>query len=116
MEVGNPTQETPEELSQPCQEFFAEVSRLTQEASAINLLSQDILEADKPSQEFPGEGDLQVQEVPEVNRESWVASEVIDQLPGEDIPQAQYPSGDPNPQSQSLAHDQYSPLPPATCD
>ncbi|XP_059228671.1 inositol hexakisphosphate and diphosphoinositol-pentakisphosphate kinase 1 isoform X10 [Mustela nigripes] len=116
MEVGNPTQETPEELSQPCQEFFAEVSRLTQEASAINLLSQDILEADKPSQEFPGEGDLQVQEVPEVNRESWVASEVIDQLPGEDIPQAQYPSRDPNPQSQSLAHDQYSPLPPATCD
>ncbi|XP_032199391.1 inositol hexakisphosphate and diphosphoinositol-pentakisphosphate kinase 1 isoform X4 [Mustela erminea] len=116
MEVGNPTQETPEELSQPCQEFFAEVSRLTQEASAINLLSQDILEADKPSQEFPGEGDLQVQEVPEVNRESWVASEVIDQLPGEDIPQAQYPSGDPNSQSQSLAHDQYSPLPPATCD
>lgn len=116
MEVGNPTQETPEELSQPCQEFFAEVSRLTQEASAINLLSQDILEADKPSQEFPGEGDLQVQEVPEVNRESWVASEVIDQLPGEDIPQAQYPSGDPNPQNQSLAHDQYSPLPPATCD
>ncbi|XP_047591695.1 inositol hexakisphosphate and diphosphoinositol-pentakisphosphate kinase 1 isoform X13 [Lutra lutra] len=88
MEVGKPTQETPEELSQPCQEFFAEVSRLTQEASAINLLSQDILEADKPSQEFPGEDDLQVQEVPEVNQESWVASEVIDQLPGEGIPQA----------------------------
>ncbi|XP_022379634.1 inositol hexakisphosphate and diphosphoinositol-pentakisphosphate kinase 1 isoform X5 [Enhydra lutris kenyoni] len=116
MEVGKPTQETPEELSQPCQEFFAEVNRLTQEASAINLLSQDILEADKPSQEFPGEDDLQVQEVPEVNQESWVASEVIDQLPGEGIPQAQYPSSDPNPQSQSLAHDQYSPLPPATCD
>ncbi|XP_044088165.1 inositol hexakisphosphate and diphosphoinositol-pentakisphosphate kinase 1 isoform X3 [Neovison vison] len=116
MEVGKPTQETPEELSQPCQEFFAEVSRLTQEASAINLLSQDILEADKPSQEFPGKDDLQVQEVPEANRKSWVASEVIDQLPGEDIPQAQYPSSDPNPQSQSLAHDQYSALPPATCD
>ncbi|XP_032712563.1 inositol hexakisphosphate and diphosphoinositol-pentakisphosphate kinase 1 isoform X17 [Lontra canadensis] len=116
MEVGKPTQETPEELSQPCQEFFAEVSRLTQEASAINLLSQDILEADKPSQEFPGEDDPQVQEVPEINQESWVASEVIDQLPGEGIPQAQYPSSDPNPQSQSLAHDQYSSLPPATCD
>ncbi|XP_045865683.1 inositol hexakisphosphate and diphosphoinositol-pentakisphosphate kinase 1 isoform X13 [Meles meles] len=116
MEVGKPTQETPEELSQPCQEFFAEVSRLTQEASAINLLSQDILEADKPSQEFPGEDDLQVQKVPEVNQQSWVVSEVIDQLPGEDIPQAQYPSSDPNPQSQSLAHDQYSALPPATCD
>ncbi|KAI5771304.1 PPIP5K1 [Gulo gulo luscus] len=116
MEVGKPTQGTPEELSQPCQEFFAEVSRLAQEASAINLLSQDILEADKPSQEFPGEDDLQVQEVPEVNQQSWVVSEVIDQLPGEDIPQAQYPSSDPNPQSQSLACDQYSSLPPASCD
>uniref|UniRef100_A0A2K5HJP1 Inositol hexakisphosphate and diphosphoinositol-pentakisphosphate kinase 1 n=1 Tax=Colobus angolensis palliatus TaxID=336983 RepID=A0A2K5HJP1_COLAP len=41
---------------------------------------------------------------------------VIHQLPGEDIPQAQHLSGDPNPQSQSLAHDQHSPLPPATCD
>ncbi|XP_045865679.1 inositol hexakisphosphate and diphosphoinositol-pentakisphosphate kinase 1 isoform X9 [Meles meles] len=115
-DISQPCQETPEELSQPCQEFFAEVSRLTQEASAINLLSQDILEADKPSQEFPGEDDLQVQKVPEVNQQSWVVSEVIDQLPGEDIPQAQYPSSDPNPQSQSLAHDQYSALPPATCD
>ncbi|XP_077935573.1 inositol hexakisphosphate and diphosphoinositol-pentakisphosphate kinase 1 isoform X15 [Halichoerus grypus] len=117
VEGGKPAQETPEELSQPCQEFFAEVGRLALEASAINLLSQDIPEVDKPSQEFPGEDDLQVQEVPEVdNQQSWVVPEVTDQLPGEDTPQAQYPSSDPNPQSQSLAGDQYSPLPPATCD
>ncbi|XP_072596777.1 inositol hexakisphosphate and diphosphoinositol-pentakisphosphate kinase 1 isoform X16 [Vulpes vulpes] len=116
VEVGRPAQETPEEFSQPCQEFFVEVGRLAQEASAINLLSQDIPEVDKPSQEFPGEDDLQVQEVPEINQQSWVVPEVIDQLPGEDILQAQYLSSDPNPQSQSLAHDQYSPLPPATCD
>ncbi|XP_041600263.1 inositol hexakisphosphate and diphosphoinositol-pentakisphosphate kinase 1 isoform X13 [Vulpes lagopus] len=116
VEVGRPAQETPEEFSQPCQKFFVEVGRLAQEASAINLLSQDIPEVDKPSQEFPGEDDLQVQEVPEINQQSWVVPEVIDQLPGEDIPQAQYLSSDPNPQSQSLAHDQYSPLPPATCD
>uniref|UniRef100_A0A8C0JMQ4 Inositol hexakisphosphate and diphosphoinositol-pentakisphosphate kinase n=1 Tax=Canis lupus dingo TaxID=286419 RepID=A0A8C0JMQ4_CANLU len=62
VEVGRPAQETPEEFSQPCQEFFVEVGRLAQEASAINLLSQDIPEVDKPSQEFPGEDDLQVQE------------------------------------------------------
>ncbi|XP_044774330.1 inositol hexakisphosphate and diphosphoinositol-pentakisphosphate kinase 1 isoform X5 [Neomonachus schauinslandi] len=117
VEGSKPAQETPEELSQPCQEFFAEVGRLALEASAINLLSQDIPEVDKPSQEFPGEDDLQVQEVPEVNnQQSWVVPEVTDQLPGEDTPQAQYPSSDPNPQSQSLAGDQYSPLPPATCD
>ncbi|XP_027982502.1 inositol hexakisphosphate and diphosphoinositol-pentakisphosphate kinase 1 isoform X9 [Eumetopias jubatus] len=116
VEGGKPAQETPEELSQPCQEFFAEVGRLALEASAINLLSQDIPEVNKPSQEFLGEDDLQVQEVPEVNQQSWVVPEVTDQLPGEDTPQAQYPSRDPNPQSQSLAGDQYSPLPPATCD
>ncbi|XP_004411482.1 PREDICTED: inositol hexakisphosphate and diphosphoinositol-pentakisphosphate kinase 1 isoform X2 [Odobenus rosmarus divergens] len=116
VEGGKPAQETPEELSQPCQEFFAEVGRLALEASAINLLSQDIPEVDKPSQEFPGEDDLQVQEVPEVNQQSWVVPEVTDQLPGADTPQAQYLSSDPNPQSQSLAGDQYSPLPPATCD
>ncbi|XP_030882224.1 inositol hexakisphosphate and diphosphoinositol-pentakisphosphate kinase 1 isoform X10 [Leptonychotes weddellii] len=108
VEGGKPAQETPEELSQPCQEFFAEVGRLALEASAVNLLSQDIPEVDKPSQEFPGEDDLQVQEVPEVdNQQSWVVPEVTDQLPGEDTPQAQYPSSDPNPQSQSLAGDQY---------
>ncbi|XP_058397407.1 inositol hexakisphosphate and diphosphoinositol-pentakisphosphate kinase 1 isoform X2 [Diceros bicornis minor] len=117
VEVGKPIQGIPEELSQPCQEFSVEVGRLAQEASAINLLSQDIHEVDKPSQEFPGEDDLQVQEVPEeVNQQSWVVLEVTDQLPGEDVPQAQCPSSDPNPQSQSLALDQHSPLPPATCD
>ncbi|XP_026922908.1 inositol hexakisphosphate and diphosphoinositol-pentakisphosphate kinase 1 isoform X7 [Acinonyx jubatus] len=115
VEVGKPAQEIPEELSESCQ-FFVEVGRLIQEASAINLLSQDIPEVDKPSQEFPGEDDLQVQEVPEVNQQSWVVPEVTDQLPGEDIPQAQYQSSDPNPQSQSLACNQHSPLPPATCD
>ncbi|XP_046508515.1 inositol hexakisphosphate and diphosphoinositol-pentakisphosphate kinase 1 isoform X4 [Equus quagga] len=117
VEVGKPAQEIPEELSQPCQEFSVEVGRLAQEASAINLLSQDIPEVDKTSQEFPEEGDLQVHEVSEeVNQQSWVVPEVTDQLPGEDIPQAQYPSSDPNPQSQSLAHDQHSRVPPATCD
>ncbi|XP_014636133.1 PREDICTED: inositol hexakisphosphate and diphosphoinositol-pentakisphosphate kinase 1 isoform X3 [Ceratotherium simum simum] len=117
VEVGKPIQGIPEELSQPCQEFSVEVGRLAQEASAIDLLSQDIHEVDKPSQEFPGEDDLQVQEVPEeVNQQSWVVLEVTDQLPGEDVPQAQCPPSDPNPQSQSLALDQHSPLPPATCD
>nr|XP_060474752.1 inositol hexakisphosphate and diphosphoinositol-pentakisphosphate kinase 1 isoform X13 [Panthera onca] len=115
VEVGKPAQEIPEELSESCQ-FFVEVGRLIQEASAINLLSQDIPEVDKPSQEFPGEDDLQVQEIPEVNQQSWVFPEVTDQLPGEDIPQAQCQSSDPNPQSQSLACNQHSPLPPATCD
>uniref|UniRef100_A0A8C6F7B8 Inositol hexakisphosphate and diphosphoinositol-pentakisphosphate kinase n=1 Tax=Monodon monoceros TaxID=40151 RepID=A0A8C6F7B8_MONMO len=65
VEVGKPAQGIPEELSQPCQEFSGDIGRLAQEASAIILLSQDIPEVDKPSQEFPGEGDLHVQEVPE---------------------------------------------------
>ncbi|XP_057400084.1 inositol hexakisphosphate and diphosphoinositol-pentakisphosphate kinase 1 isoform X11 [Balaenoptera acutorostrata] len=118
MEVGKPAQEIPEELSQPCQEFSGDIGRLAQEASAIILLSQDIPEVDKPSQEFPGEGDLYVQEVPEeVNQQqSYVVPELIDQLSGEDVPQVQYPSSNANPQSQSLARDQNSPLPPATCD
>ncbi|XP_053451700.1 inositol hexakisphosphate and diphosphoinositol-pentakisphosphate kinase 1 isoform X18 [Nycticebus coucang] len=116
MEVGRPAQESPEELSPPCQEFSVEVSRLAQEASLINLLSQDnIPEVDKPSQEFPGETDLQAKEVTEeINQHSWVVPEVIDQLSGEDVPQVQHLPGDPNPQSQSPAHDQHSPLPPAT--
>lgn len=117
VEAGKPVQEVIEELSQPCQEFSVEVDRLAQETSAINLLSQDIPEIDTPSQEFPEESDLQIQEVSEeVNQQSRVVPEVIDQLPGEDVPQALYTSNDPNPQSQSLAHDQNSPLPPATCD
>lgn len=110
-------QETPEELSQPCPEFSVEVGRLAPEPSAINLLSLDIPEVDTPSQEFPEESDVQPQEVPEeVNQQSWVVPEVTDQLPREGVPQAQYPSGDPNPQSQALAPDQNSPLPSATCD
>ncbi|XP_015092685.1 inositol hexakisphosphate and diphosphoinositol-pentakisphosphate kinase 1 isoform X2 [Vicugna pacos] len=117
VEVGKPAQDIPEELSHPCQEFSVEVGRLAQEASAINLLSQDISEDDKLSQEFPGEGDLQVPEVPEeVNQQFCVVPELTDQLPGEDVSQVCYPSGSSNPQSQSLAHDQNSSLPPATCD
>ncbi|XP_029093446.1 inositol hexakisphosphate and diphosphoinositol-pentakisphosphate kinase 1 isoform X7 [Monodon monoceros] len=118
VEVGKPAQGIPEELSQPCQEFSGDIGRLAQEASAIILLSQDIPEVDKPSQEFPGEGDLHVQEVPEeVNQQqSYVVPELIDQLSGEDVPEVQYPSSNVNPQSQSLARDQNSPLPPATCD
>lgn len=110
-------QKIPEELSQPCPEFSVEVGRLAPEPSAINLLSQDIPEVDTPSQEFPEESDVQPREVPEeVNQQSWVVPEVTDQLPREGVPQAQHPSGDPNPQSQALAPDQNSPLPPATCD
>ncbi|XP_027621901.1 inositol hexakisphosphate and diphosphoinositol-pentakisphosphate kinase 1 isoform X11 [Tupaia chinensis] len=110
-------QEIPEELSQPGKEVSADVDRLDQEASAISLLLQDVPEVDKPSQEFPGEVDLQIQEVPEeVDQQSWMVPEVTAQLPEEDVPQVQYPSSDPNPQSQSLAHDQYSPLPPGTYD
>ncbi|XP_028351204.1 inositol hexakisphosphate and diphosphoinositol-pentakisphosphate kinase 1 isoform X20 [Physeter macrocephalus] len=118
VEVGKPAQGIPEELSQPCQKFSGDIGRLGQEASAIILLSQDIPEVDKPSQEFPGEGDLHVQEVPEeVNQQqSYVVPELIDQLSGEDVPQVQYPSSNANPQSQSLTRDQNSPLPPATCD
>lgn len=56
VEADKPTQEISEEFSQPCQEFSVEVGRLAQEASAINLLSQDIPEVDKPSQVFPWEG------------------------------------------------------------
>ncbi|KAM8781431.1 inositol hexakisphosphate and diphosphoinositol-pentakisphosphate kinase 1 isoform 18-T21 [Rhynchonycteris naso] len=116
-EVDKPAQEMSEELSHPCQEFSLVVGRLAQEASAISLVSQDIPEGDTPFQEFPEEGDLQIQEdFEKVNQESWVIPEVTDQLPGEDVPQAQYPSSDPNPQSQSLAQDQNLPLPPATCD
>nr|XP_058915332.1 inositol hexakisphosphate and diphosphoinositol-pentakisphosphate kinase 1 isoform X13 [Kogia breviceps] len=118
VEVGKPAQGIPEELSQPCQKFSGDIGRLGQEASAIILLSQDIPEVDKPSQEFPGEGDLHVQEVPEeVNQQqSYVVPELIDQLSGEDVPQVQYPSSNANLQSQSLTRDQNSPLPPATCD
>ncbi|XP_074222107.1 inositol hexakisphosphate and diphosphoinositol-pentakisphosphate kinase 1 isoform X11 [Camelus bactrianus] len=117
VEVGKPAQDIPEELSHPCQEFSVEVGRLAQEASAINLLSQDISEDNKLSQEFPGEGDLQVPEEPEeVNQQFCVVPELIDQLPGEDVSQVCYPSSSSNPRSQSLAHDQNSSLPPATCD
>ncbi|XP_059952717.1 inositol hexakisphosphate and diphosphoinositol-pentakisphosphate kinase 1 isoform X7 [Mesoplodon densirostris] len=118
VEVGKPAQGIPEELSQPCQEFSGDIGRLAQEASAIILLSQDIPEVDKPSQEFPGAGDMHVQEVPEEGnqQQSYVVPELIDQLSGEDVPQVQYPSSNANLQSQSLARDQNSPLPPATCD
>ncbi|XP_012584011.1 PREDICTED: inositol hexakisphosphate and diphosphoinositol-pentakisphosphate kinase 1 isoform X2 [Condylura cristata] len=117
VEVGKPTQEVSEELSQPCQEFSLEVGRLAQEASAINLLSQNIPEVDNPSQELPGEGDLQVQEVSDkVSQPPLVVPEMTYLLPGEDIPEAQDPCNDPNPQSHSPLHDQHSPFPPATCD
>lgn len=101
VEVGKPAHETPEELIQPCQEFSLEVDRLAQKAPATHLLPQDIPEVDTPSQEFPEGGDLQVQEGPEeVRQQSCVVPEVIEQLPGEDVPQAQYPSSDPNPHSE----------------
>ncbi|XP_048189192.1 inositol hexakisphosphate and diphosphoinositol-pentakisphosphate kinase 1 isoform X3 [Perognathus longimembris pacificus] len=117
VEVSRPTQEILEELCQPHQEFAVEVGRLAQEASAINLLSQDFPEV-KPSRVLPADIiDPQAQEVPEeVNQQAWVVPEVHDQLPREDVPQAQCPPTDPNPQSQAGAHDQQAPLPPATCN
>ncbi|KAM5176163.1 inositol hexakisphosphate and diphosphoinositol-pentakisphosphate kinase 1 isoform 1-T1 [Callospermophilus lateralis] len=99
-EVGRPIQEIPEEISQPCQEFSVEVAKLAQEAFAINLLSQDIPEVDKPRQDLPGETDMQAQEIPEeVSQQSWVVPEVIDQLPREDAPQMQCLSSDLKPVS-----------------
>ncbi|XP_061251037.1 inositol hexakisphosphate and diphosphoinositol-pentakisphosphate kinase 1 isoform X8 [Bos javanicus] len=117
-EVGRPTQEIPEELSQSCQEFSVDIGRLAQEASAINLLSPDTPEVDNPPLEFPGEGALQAQEVSEwvKQQQSYVVPELIDQLSREEVPQVQCPPSNANPQSQSLAPDQNSPLPPATCD
>ncbi|XP_060257863.1 inositol hexakisphosphate and diphosphoinositol-pentakisphosphate kinase 1 isoform X12 [Ovis aries] len=117
-EVGRSTQKIPEELSQSCQEFSVAIGRLAQEASAINLLSRDTPEVDNPPLEFPGEGALQAQEVSEwVNQQqSYVVPELIDQLSGEEVPQVQCPPSNANPQSQSLAPDQNTPLPPATYD
>ncbi|XP_040112603.1 inositol hexakisphosphate and diphosphoinositol-pentakisphosphate kinase 1 isoform X4 [Oryx dammah] len=117
-EVGRPTQKIPEELSQSCQEFSVDIGRLAQEASAINLLSRDTPEVDNPPLEFPGEGSLQAQEVSEwVNQQqSYVVPELIDQLSGEEVPQVQCPPSNADPQSQSLAPGQNTPLPPATYD
>ncbi|XP_069414917.1 inositol hexakisphosphate and diphosphoinositol-pentakisphosphate kinase 1 isoform X6 [Ovis canadensis] len=117
-EVGRSTQKIPEELSQSCQEFSVDIGRLAQEASAINLLSRDTPEVDNPPLEFPGEGALQAQEVSEwVNQQqSYVVPELIDQLSREEVPQVQCPPSNANPQSQSLAPDQNTPLPPATYD
>ncbi|XP_060030511.1 inositol hexakisphosphate and diphosphoinositol-pentakisphosphate kinase 1 isoform X17 [Erinaceus europaeus] len=117
VEVGKLNQEIPEELSQSCQEFSVEVGRLAQEASAINLLSRDIPEVERSSQEFPVEGDLQIQEAPEeVHQVPWVVPEAAGQLPEEDVSQAKCLSSDTDPQSQSLACDQHSPFPPASYD
>lgn len=117
-EVGRSTQKIPEELSQSCQEFSVVIGRLAQEASAINLLSRDTPEVDNPPLEFPGEGALQAQEVSEwvTQQQSYVVPELIDQLSGEEVPQVQCPPSNANPQSQSLAPDQNTPLPPATYD
>lgn len=83
MEIGRPTQEIPED---PCQEFSEKVGMLTQKASAINELSQDILETDNPSQELSEETDLQAQEVSEeIDQEPEVVPEVVDELSNEDI-------------------------------
>lgn len=83
MEIGRPTQEIPED---PCQEFSEKVGMLTQKTSAINELSQDIPETDKPSQELSEETDLQAQEVSEeIDREPEVVPELVDELSNEDI-------------------------------
>ncbi|XP_029392140.1 inositol hexakisphosphate and diphosphoinositol-pentakisphosphate kinase 1 isoform X9 [Mus pahari] len=79
METGRPTQEIPED---PYQEFSVKVGMLAQKAPAISELSQDIPEADKPSQELSEETDLQAQEVSEeIDQES----KVVDELPPKDI-------------------------------
>ncbi|XP_049989288.1 inositol hexakisphosphate and diphosphoinositol-pentakisphosphate kinase 1-like isoform X2 [Alexandromys fortis] len=94
-EVGRPTQEIPEEIGPPYQEVSVEVGILAQEVPAIIELSQDIPEADRPSQEL---------------------TEETDQDSREDLPQGQGPSSDVNTESQSVARDQHSSLPPATCN
>nr|XP_048315446.1 inositol hexakisphosphate and diphosphoinositol-pentakisphosphate kinase 1 isoform X3 [Myodes glareolus] len=106
MEIGRPTQEIHEEIGPPCQEFSVEVGILAQEVPAIIELSQDIPEAGTPSQEFTEEASLQAQ----------VVSEETDQDSREDLPQGQGPSSDANTESQSLARDQHSSLPSATCN
>ncbi|XP_031227519.1 inositol hexakisphosphate and diphosphoinositol-pentakisphosphate kinase 1 isoform X11 [Mastomys coucha] len=83
MEIGRTTQEIPED---PYQEFSVKVDMLAQKVPAIYELSQDIPEADKPSQELSEETDLQAQEVSEeIDEKSEVISEVVDELPTEDI-------------------------------
>lgn len=84
MEIGRPTQEIPED---PYLEFSEKVGTLAQKAPATDELYQDISEADKPSQELSEETDLQAQEVSEETdqEESKVDSEVVDELPTEDI-------------------------------
>ncbi|KAM6202487.1 inositol hexakisphosphate and diphosphoinositol-pentakisphosphate kinase 1-like [Rhynchocyon petersi] len=90
VDIHKPAQEVPEEVIQTCQEFFVGVDKLTHDSPEGNLLSQGI---DKPSQEYLGEVGLQAQEGPEeLSQQSWVVSEVTDQLPGEDVPQGQYSS------------------------
>lgn len=117
MEIGRPTREIHEEIGLPCQEFSVEVGILAQEVPAIIELSQDIPEAGKPSQELTEAAGLQTQEISEeTDQDSRVVPEVIDELPIEDLPQGQGPSSDVNTESQSLAHDQHSSLPPATCN
>ncbi|XP_036039396.1 inositol hexakisphosphate and diphosphoinositol-pentakisphosphate kinase 1 isoform X9 [Onychomys torridus] len=117
MEIGRPTQEIPEEISPPCQEFSLEVGVLAQEVPAIITLSQDIPEADKPSQELAEETGLQAQEISEeTDQDSRMVPEVVDELPSEAIPQGQGLSSDANTESQSLAHAQHSSLPPAMCN
>ncbi|XP_051039545.1 inositol hexakisphosphate and diphosphoinositol-pentakisphosphate kinase 1 isoform X11 [Phodopus roborovskii] len=114
IETGRPTQEIPEEMGLQFQEFSVKVGMLTQEVPAIIELSQDILEADNPSQELTEEAGLHAQEVcEEIDQDSRVVPEVADELPSEDIPQGQCLSSDVNTESQSLAHDQHSSLPPA---
>ncbi|KAL6035806.1 hypothetical protein STEG23_005203 [Scotinomys teguina] len=117
MEIGSPTQEIPEKIDPPCQEFSVEVGMLTQEVPAIIELSQDIPEADKPSQEFTEETGLQVQEVSEeIDQDSRMVPEVVDELPSKDIPEGQGLSSDENTESQSLAHAQHPSPPPAMCN
>lgn len=84
MEIGRPTQEIPEDLYL---EFSEKVGMLAQKAPATDELYQDISEADRPSQELSEETDLQAQEVSEETdqEESKVDSEVVDELPTEDI-------------------------------
>ncbi|XP_055990301.1 inositol hexakisphosphate and diphosphoinositol-pentakisphosphate kinase 1 isoform X8 [Sorex fumeus] len=114
LEVDKPTQEIPKKSRQSCWEFSVEVGKLTQEVSVISL-SQNIPEVEKPSREFPGEGDLQGHEVSEeVHLPFRAIPEVIGPLPTQSVPQTQCLSSDSSPQSQSPTHDQHSPFPPAT--
>lgn len=112
-EVVKPTPKIPKKSSQPCSELPLGVGRLAHEVSVM-VLSQDTPHGEKPPQESPEEGEPQVHAVSEERHLPLRAvPEVNDPLPAQRVPQDQRLSSDSGPQSQSPAHDQQPPFPPA---